>query len=332
MTPSNKPVMGGGAIRTGCGKSQVTRYLLGMVQAKGLKAVGIRHPMPYGNLVKQRVQRFATREDLAFHECTIEEREEYEPYVDNGRVVYAGVDYGAILAEAEKEADLIFWDGGNNDLPLIKPDLHFVLMDPHRQGHAVQFYPSQAQVRLADVILIAKTGTAEPTKVDAEIALARQLNPKATIIKVNSKLTAMGMDEADLAGKRVVCVEDGPTTTHGHMQYGAAVLLARRAGAIIVDPRPYFVGEMAKTYAKYPGIGALVPALGYSGQQLADMQASIAAVPADIVLSGTPIDLGDLIDPGKPMVRVAYDLEEIPGEKPLADVVDAWLAEHGLSR
>ncbi len=330
MIPSNKPVMGVGAVRTGCGKSQTTRYLLGMVQERGLRAVGIRHPMPYGDLVKQRVQRFATREDLDRHECTIEEREEYEPYVDNGRVVYAGVDYAAILAEAEKEADIIFWDGGNNDLPLIKPDLLFVLMDPHRPGDAVRYYPSQAQVRMAQVILIAKSDSADPEAVEAEIALARKLNPTAKIVKVASRLTLHGMTEAELKGKRVVCVEDGPTTTHGGMKYGAATLLARRAGAEIVDPRPYFVGEMKKTWDKYPDIGHLVPAMGYSGQQRADLEASIAAVPADIVVSGTPIDLASLVDPGKPIVRVAYDLEEIPGEPPLAGILDEWLAKHGL--
>lgn len=326
MIPAQKPVMSVCAVRTGCGKSQATRYLLGLLEQRGVKAVGIRHPMPYGNLGEQAVQRFATREDLVTHKCTVEEREEYEPYVDNDRVVYAGVDYAAILASAEDEADVILWDGGNNDLPFVRPDLHVVLMDPHRPGHTLKYYPSEAQVRMADVILIAKSLTARPEDVAAERALAAELAPDARVIAVGSALSLDGMDEGALKGRTVVCVEDGPTTTHGGMPYGAATLLARRAGAEIVDPRPYLQGELAATYEKYPQLGPLVPAMGYSKQQLRDLEASLAAVPADLVLSGTPIDLADLVDPGKPVVRVRFDLSEIEGEPPLAEVLDTWLS------
>ncbi|MHC4512375.1 MAG: GTPase [Planctomycetota bacterium] len=326
MLPSNKPVLSVCAVRTGCGKSQATRYLLGLLEERGVRAVGIRHPMPYGNLRHQAVQRFASRDDLNDQRCTIEEREEYEPYVDGGRVVFAGVDYAGILAAAEQEGDVILWDGGNNDLPFIRPDLHVVLLDPHRAGHALHYYPSEAQVRLADVLLIAKALTARPEDVEAERRLARELNPKAQVIAVASNVYTDSIDEASLAGKRVVCVEDGPTTTHGGMLYGAATLLAERAGAEIVDPRPHLVGELAATYAKYPKIGPLVPAMGYSPQQIADLQASLQAVAADLILSGTPIDLARRVECDKPIVRVRYDLEEIEGEPPLGAVLDGWLA------
>jgi len=326
MLPSEKPVLSVCAVRTGCGKSQATRYLLGLLEERGLSAVGIRHPMPYGNLRLQAVQRFATRDDLVAHECTVEEREEYEPYVDRGRVVYAGIDYARIVRRAEREADVLVWDGGNNDLPFLRPDLHVVLLDAHRPGDALRYYPSCAQVLLADVLLIAKTNTARPEDVAAERRLAAELNPRARVIAVASTLRLAGMDEAALRGRRVVCVEDGPTTTHGGMKYGAATLLARRAGAEVVDPRPHLVGELARTFRAYPALGPLVPAMGYSPAQLADLEASIAATPAELVLSGTPIDLAGLIDPGKPVVRVHYDLAEIDGEPPLGAVLDGWLA------
>jgi predicted GTPase len=332
MIPSKKPVMGIGAVRTGCGKSQTTRYFLDLLNARGLRAVGIRHPMPYGDLAAQAVQRFATWDDLVRHSCTIEEREEYEPYIKRGRVVYAGVDYPSILAAAERESDLILWDGGNNDIGFVKPDLYFVLLDPHRPGHARAYYPSEAQVRLADVLLIAKSRSATPEAIEAEKRMAAELNPRARILCVDSALTLLGHSESEIRGRRVVVVEDGPTTTHGGMAYGAGMLLARRAGAEIVDPRPWFVGEIAETYRKYPSIGALVPAMGYSPQQQADLQATLAAVPADIVVSGTPIELGNLIDPGKPILSVAYDLEEMPGEPSLAAILDHWLAKVGLGR
>ncbi len=330
MIPSTKPVLGIGAVRTGCGKSQTTRYFIDLLNKRGLKAVGIRHPMPYGDLAAQAVQRFASYDDLVKHECTIEEREEYEPYIKRGRVVYAGVDYPSILKAAEDESDLILWDGGNNDIGFIKPDLYIVLMDPHRPGHSRTYYPSEAQVRMADVILIAKSRSAKAEDIASEKALAAELNPSAKVICVDSKLTLMGHDESVLKGKKVVVVEDGPTTTHGGMPYGAGTLLAQRAGAEIVDPRPYFVGELADTFEKYPDLGPLIPAMGYSDQQQADLKATIENVPCDMVVSGTPIELADLIKPDKPIYSVAYDLEEMPGEPSLEEVTDAWFARAGL--
>ncbi len=325
MLPSRRPVIAVGAVRTGCGKSQTVRYLLDLLEARGVSAVGIRHPMPYGDLAAQAVQRFATREDLDTHRCTIEEREEYEPYLERGRVVYAGVDYARILAAAEEEASVILWDGGNNDLPLIRPDLNLVLLDAHRPGHALRYYPSGAQLRMADVLLIAKSDTADPADVAAERRLAAVHNPGAAVIAVGSRMTLDGLDEGALVGQRVVCVEDGPTTTHGGVAYGAATLLARRAGAEIVDPRPYFVGELAQTHRAYPGLGPLVPAMGYSERQRADLEATLAACPAARVLNGSPVALGRLVDPGKPIHRVRYDLHELAGEPPLAELLDSWL-------
>ncbi len=330
MIPSSKPVLGIGAVRTGCGKSQTTRYFLDLLNARGLTAVGIRHPMPYGNLAKQAVQRFASYDDLVTHDCTIEEREEYEPYIKRGRVVYAGVDYPAVLAAAEAESDLILWDGGNNDMGFIKPDMYVVLTDPHRPGHTRSHYPAEAQIRMADVILIPKSRSAKAEDIASEKALAASLNPNASVICVDSTLTLVGHEESTLEGKRVVVVEDGPTTTHGDMPYGAGTLLARRAGAEIVDPRPHLVGELAATYRQYPNLGPLIPAMGYSEQQRSDLAATIDQVPCDIVVSGTPIELADLIKPNKPIYSVAYDLEERPGEPTLDDVLDAWLAKAGL--
>ena len=325
MIPSPVPVIAVGAVRTGCGKSQTTRWLLEHLAARGLRVVAIRHPMPYGDLVAQRVQRFATRADLELHRCTIEEREEYEPYLEGGHVVYAGVDYAVILERAATEADVILWDGGNNDLPLIRPNLHITLMDAHRPGHATRYVPSEAQVRMADIILVAKADSARPDDVIADEHLARELNPWADVIAVGSALTLVGASEADLRGKRVVCVEDGPTTTHGGMTYGAATMVARRAGALLVDPRPHLVGELKETFAKYPDLGPLVPAMGYSPQQQRDLEATLRAVPAEIVLNGSPIALDRLVDPGKPMYRVRYDLAFIPGEADLAEVIDRRL-------
>jgi len=330
MLPSRRPVIGVGAVRTGCGKSQVTHWVTQRLVDQGLRAVAIRHPMPYGDLEAQAVQRFATREDLDRHQCTIEEREEYEPYLERGLVVYAGVDYARILAAAEEEADVILWDGGNNDLPLIRPDLHLVLLDAHRPGHAWTWVPSEAQVRMADVVLIAKADTASAEAVAGERALAAELAPGIPVVAIGSEIQLEGCEEASLAGKRVVCVEDGPTTTHGGMTFGAASLLAQRAGAVVVDPRPHLVGEIDATYASYPDLGPLVPAMGYSDQQQADLEASLRASPADVVLNGSPIDLGALIDPGKPMYRVRYTLGELPGEPSLGEIVDAFLAEKGL--
>ena len=326
MLPSRRRVVAVCAVRTGCGKSQTVRYLLDLLEARGVRAVGIRHPMPYGDLAAQAVQRFATRGDLERHACTIEEREEYEPYLERGRVVYAGVTYREILASAEGEADVILWDGGNNDLPFVRPDLHIVLADPHRPGDSTGYYPSEAQVRMAHVVLLAKANTATPEAVAAERARIAACNPSATTIAVGSALSLDGMDEAALRGARVVCVEDGPTTTHGGMGYGAALLLARRAGAVVVDPRPHFQGALRATHQAYPALGPLVPAMGYSPQQVADLEATLRATPADVVLAGTPIDLAGLVAPDKPVIRVRYDLVELPGEPPLAAILDGWLA------
>lgn len=331
MVASVKPVIGVGAVRTGCGKSQTTRWVLEHLRRKGVRTVGIRHPMPYGDLAAQAVQRFAKQDDLFRHRCTIEEREEYEPYVERGLVVYAGVDYARIVAAAEAESDVLLWDGGNNDLPLVRPDLHIVLLDAHRPGHARTWYPSEAQLRLADIVLIAKADTADPAGIAAERALAADLAPGKPVIAVGSALSLDDALESDLAGKRVVCVEDGPTTTHGGMAYGAATLLARRAGATIVDPRPSFVGELAATLRKYPDLGPLVPAMGYSDEQRDDLEATLRAVDADLVLNGSPIALDRLISPGKPILRVRYDLAELPGEPSLAALVDQWLEERGLA-
>ena len=331
MLPSSKPVLSVCAVRTGCGKSQASRYLLGLMEQRGVRSVGIRHPMPYGDLVKQAVQRFATVQDLVDHECTIEEREEYELYVDRGRIVYAGVDYAGILAQAETESDVVTWDGGNNDLPFIRPDLHIVLVDPHRPGDELRYYPSEAQLRLADVVLLAKSSTADPAHVAAERELVAQVNPTATVIAVGSAIALVGdHDEASLKGKKVVCVEDGPTTTHGGMLYGAATILAKRAGAEIVDPRPFLKGELKATWQKYPKLGPLVPAMGYSDGQRADLQETLEAVPCDVILSGTPIDLNRVVDIDRPVWRIGYDLEELEGEPSLAGLLDDWLAKVGI--
>ncbi len=327
MLRCSKPVLSVCAVRTGCGKSQTVRYLLDLLEPRGVRAVGVRHPMPYGDLVAQAVQRFAGREDLVRHACTIEEREEYEPYLERGRVVYAGVDYARIRDAAEQEADLLLWDGGNNDLPFFRPDLHVVLADPHRRGHAIGYYPSATQVRMADLLLVTKVDSAPPEAVDAEIGDLRSLNAHAPIVRVGSRMSLVGAEEGALRGRRVVCVEDGPTTTHGGVAYGAATLLARRAGAEIVDPRPYFQGELRATHERYPKLGPLVPAMGYSDAQQADLRATLEAVPADLVLSGTPIDLARLLggELSRPLLRVRYDLEELPGETPLATILDEFL-------
>ena len=329
MIPGKKPILSICAVRTGCGKSQAMRYVLEKLRDRGLKAVGIRHPMPYGDLARQAVQRFASRDDLVIHDCTVEEREEYEPYIEHGHVVFAGVDYTAILRAAEEEADVILWDGGNNDLPFVKPDLAIVLDDPHRPGDGLRYYPSEAQLRLADVIFIAKSRTAPPQSVAAERKLCESVNPGAKVLAVASTLTldpASGLTEADLAGKRVVVVEDGPTTTHGGMLYGAGTLLAKRAGATIVDPRGAFVGELAATYVKYPKLGELIPAMGYSPAQLSDLEASINNLDVDYVVSGTPIALEKLISAKAPILRVRYDLEELEGEESIDSILDQFLA------
>ncbi|MBM4131655.1 GTPase [bacterium] len=307
---SSKPVISVGAVRTGCGKSQTSRRICRILRAAGKKVVAVRHPMPYGNLEAQRVQRFASIGDLTEHKCTIEEMEEYEPHVAAGGVIYAGVDYEAILREAEKEADIILWDGGNNDTPFFRSDLHIVVADPHRPGHENTYYPSETNVRLADVVIINKVVEAEFENIETVRENIRAINPKAVIIDAASPLTITG--DVDLAGKRVLVVEDGPTLTHGDMKFGAGVVAALRLGAgELVDPRPWARGRLAETFAQYPEIGALLPAMGYGEEQKADLEATIDAVECDVVVIGTPIDLNRVVKIRKPTVRVGYELQEI---------------------
>ncbi len=321
MLKSAKPVVAICAVRTGSGKSQTTRKASNLLQDRGKKVVVIRHPMPYGNLAKQAVQRFATLEDMDKHECTIEEREEYEHHINNGVVVYAGVDYASILKEAEKEADVVLWDGGNNDLPFYKPDVMITVVDPHRAGHEVGYYPGETNLYLADVIVVNKIDSADQKGIDTVLANVKDRNPGATVIMAESPLTVEG-DAALIAGKRVLCVEDGPTLTHGEMKYGAAVVAARNHGAAtIVDPRPWAVGRIAETFEIYPGIGELLPAMGYGDQQISDLEETVNAVDCDIVLVGTPIDLTRLIKIEKPHMRIGYRLEEI-GTPNLGTVLD----------
>jgi predicted GTPase len=307
---SSKPVVSVGAVRTGCGKSQTSRRICQILRAAGKKVVAVRHPMPYGDLEKQRVQRFAEIADLEKHNCTIEEMEEYEPHVAVGGVIYAGVDYEAILREAEKEADIILWDGGNNDTPFFKSDLHIVVADPHRPGHELGYFPSETNLRIADAVVINKEVEAEFENIEQVRDNIRSVNPKAVIIDAASPLTVEG--DVDLRGKRVLVVEDGPTLTHGEMTYGAGVVAAMRMGAEeLVDPRPWATGRLAETFAHYPEIGTLLPAMGYGAEQVADLEKTINAVDCDAVVIGTPIDLTRIVRIDKPTVRVKYELQEI---------------------
>jgi predicted GTPase len=316
---STKPVISVGAVRTGCGKSQTSRRICEILRAAGKKVVAIRHPMPYGDLVAQKVQRFAEVGDLAKHKCTIEEMEEYEPHIMAGGVIYAGVDYEAILREAEKEADIILWDGGNNDTPFYKSDLHIVVADPHRPGHENTYYPSETNVRLADVVIINKVVEAEFENIETVRDNIRTINPDAVIIDAASPLTLEG--DFDLFGKTVLVVEDGPTLTHGEMTYGAGVVAALKMGAEeLVDPRPWATGRLAETFEQYPDIGTLLPAMGYGDEQVADLEKTINAVECDAVVIGTPIDLTRIVKINKPTVRVRYDLQEI-GSPNLTEVL-----------
>ena len=310
MLTSSKPVVAVTAARTGCGKSQTTRHVTDILRALGRKVVVVRHPMPYGDLAKQAVQRFATYEDLDRHECTIEEREEYEPHLDRGLVVYAGVDYEAILRQAEQEADIVLWDGGNNDLPFFKPDLQITVVDPHRPGHEMRYWPGEANVRMSDVIVINKIDTADFEAVQEVRRNIARLNPEATVVDAASPIFVD--DPAAIRGKRVLVVEDGPTLTHGGMAYGAGVIAAKRFGAAeIIDPRPWAVDSIAATYAKYPGTGPILPAMGYGEAQLHDLEATINQIPCDLVIVGTPIDLARIIDIKHPNQRVRYELQPI---------------------
>jgi len=310
MLQSKKPVISVCAVRTGSGKSQTTRRVTQILRDVGKKTVAIRHPMPYGNLEEQIWQRFATYADLDHYRCTIEEREEYEPHIDRGVVVYAGVDYGEILRRAEEEADVIVWDGGNNDLPFYKPDLHIVVADPHRPGHEMTYHPGEANLRMADVVLINKVDTADINDVQRVHESIRAVNPGAVVIEANSPVFVD--DPTQIHGKRVLVVEDGPTLTHGEMTYGAGIVAARRFGAEeIVDPRPFVTRTIAETFQKYPYIGTLLPAMGYGDKQVADLQETINTVDCDLVIVATPIDLGRILHINKPAVRVRYELEEL---------------------
>ncbi|KAF0141117.1 MAG: GTPase-like protein [Stygiobacter sp.] len=324
MIKSTKPVIAVLAVRTGCGKSQTSRRIVKLLEEAGKKVVAVRHPMPYGDLVKQKVQRFATLEDLKTHECTIEEIEEYEPHVARGGVIYAGVDYEAILREAEKEADVILWDGGNNDMSFYKPDVTVTVVDPHRPGHEMRYYPGNTSLRMADVVVVNKVDSASVEGIEEVHKNVKAVNPTAIVIDANSPLT---VDSPEMIkGKRVLVVEDGPTLTHGEMKYGAGTVAAQRLGAKeIVDPRPYTVASITATYQKYPNIGVLLPAMGYGDDQRKDLEDTINNTKCDSVIIGTPIDLGRILKINKPSTRVMYELEEI-GEVTLKTI----LKEKGL--
>ena len=327
MFPSTKPVIAVVAVRTGCGKSQTSRKVIEALMKRDLKVVAVRHPMPYGNLVEQKVQRYATIDDLAKHKCTIEEMEEYEPHIVRGNVIYAGVDYEAILRDAEKDpdgCDVVIWDGGNNDFSFYKPDLTITVVDPHRPGHEVSYYPGEVNLRLADVVVINKIETAKPEDIQTVRENIAALNPKAVVIDGASPIR---VDRPDLIrGKRVLVVEDGPTLTHGEMKIGAGVVAARKYGAAEeVDPRPYTVGRLTETFNIYPGIGKLLPAMGYGEEQLRDLEKTINNTDCDSVIIGTPIDLNRIIKINKPTTRVYYDLQEI-GDPTLETVLDEFIA------
>ncbi|HZX98798.1 MAG TPA: cyclic 2,3-diphosphoglycerate synthase [Dermatophilaceae bacterium] len=319
MLTSTVPVVAVCAVRTGAGKSQTTRAIADTLKEAGKRVVAVRHPMPYGNLEAQRVQRYATLADLDRYDTTIEEREEYEPHITSGTIIYAGVDYGQILEQAQAECDVLLWDGGNNDLPFYKPDIHIVVADPLRAGHETSYYPGEVNLRMADVIVINKMDSASTEQVNALMETIHQTNPGAMVITANSRVT---VDDPDaIKGKRVLVVEDGPTLTHGEMKFGAGVVAARAHGAAeIVDPRPWATGTIAETFLKYD-VGPVLPAMGYSEGQLAEMEEIIDAADADIVVIGTPIDLRAVIEFRKPAIRVRYDLEELPDSPSLLDAL-----------
>ncbi|MCL2857587.1 MAG: cyclic 2,3-diphosphoglycerate synthase [Oscillospiraceae bacterium] len=328
MIKSNKKVIAVCAVRTGCGKSQTTRKIIEILNAKGLKVIAIRHPMPYGDLVAQKVQRFASLDDLKKHNCTIEEMEEYEPHVASGNVIYAGVDYAEILKQAENDpngCDVILWDGGNNDFPFYKPDLMVTVADPHRPGHELSYYPGEVTLRIADVVVINKIDSADFAGIQEVRQNIAKVNPAATVVEAASTISVT--DPALIKGKKVLIVEDGPTLTHGEMKIGAGVVAAHRFGAAeIVDPRQYAVGKLAETYKTYPNIGVVLPAMGYGDQQIKDLEATIAATPCDSIVVATPIDLGRIVKMNKPSTRVAYDLQEI-GKPCLEDVLEEFLGK-----
>ncbi|MGA2973692.1 MAG: cyclic 2,3-diphosphoglycerate synthase [Spirochaetia bacterium] len=323
MLKARVPVVAVCAVRTGSGKSQTTRRVARVLKAMGRKPVVIRHPMPYGNLSEQKVQRFATLDDMKRHKCTIEEMEEYEPHIEEGFIVYAGVDYAAILEEAEKEADTILWDGGNNDLPFYAPDVHITVVDPHRPGHELTYFPGRVNLAMAHVIVINKMDTASPAGIEKVRASIRAVNPRAQVVDAASPIF---VDRAaEIRGKRVLVVEDGPTLTHGEMAYGSGTVAARKHGAgEMVNPRPFVTGKIKETFDKYPGIGALLPAVGYGEEQVRDLEDTIRRVPCDLVIVATPVDLTRIIRIDKPMLRVRYELQEL-GTPNLEDILKARL-------
>ncbi len=323
MIKSTKPVIGIGAVRTGCGKSQTTRRVAQILKDAGKKVAAIRHPMPYGDLTAQKVQRFATIDDLKKHKCTIEEMEEYEPHITTGTVIYAGVDYEAILREAEKEADVILWDGGNNDMPFYELDLNVVVVDPHRAGHELTYYPGETNLLMADVVVINKIDSAAPEDIELVRWNIRQANPRAMVIDAASPIAVE--DPNLINGKSALIVEDGPTLTHGEMKFGAGTVAAEKFGALeAIDPREYTVGTITETFDKYPEIGLVLPAMGYGDQQMKDLEATIAKVDCDVVIIGTPIDLRRVCKIKQPSVRVTYDLQEI-GRPSLVDALAEFL-------
>lgn len=329
MIKSTKPVVSVVASRTGAGKSQTSRKVVEILQGLGKKTVSVRHPMPYGDLAKQKVQRFAAIGDLKKHECTIEEMEEYEPHIARGNVIYAGVDYEAILREAEKEADIIIWDGGNNDMSFYKSDLTITVVDPHRAGHEMNYYPGRTNIHLADAVVINKIDSANLEQINTVRENVSKLNPKAKIVEAASPISLdFEKDAALIRGKRVLVIEDGPTLTHGEMKYGAGTIAAQKfEAAEIIDPRPYAVKSISDTYKKYPNIGILLPAMGYGDKQMKDLEATIAKVPCDAVIIGTPIDLRRVIKINKPAVRVSYNLQEI-GHPDLRSILTDFVKKH----
>ena len=331
MVKSTKPVIAVGAVRTGCGKSQTSRKVIEYLMEKGLKVVAIRHPMPYGDLVEQKVQRFATVEDLAKHKCTIEEMEEYEPHVVRGNVIYAGVDYEAILRAAENDpdgCDVVLWDGGNNDFPFYKPDLNITVVDPHRPGNELTYYPGEVTLRLADVAVINKIDTATPEGIQTVRESIAKVAPNAIVVDAASPIKVD--DPSVIRGKKVLVVEDGPTLTHGEMKIGAGTVAAMKYGAgELVDPRPFTVGKLSETFEIYPNIGTLLPAMGYSEQQLKDLEKTIEKTDCEAVVIGTPIDLNRIIKINKPNTRVYYDLQEI-GDPDLSGIIDDFVKKHNL--
>ncbi|MCK9245823.1 MAG: cyclic 2,3-diphosphoglycerate synthase [Anaerolineaceae bacterium] len=317
---SNKPLIGVTAIRTGAGKSQTSRRVAEALQNLGYKVAAIRHPMPYGDLVKQKVQRFATYEDLDIHECTIEEREEYEPHIDTGVIIYSGVDYEAILRDAEKEADVILWDGGNNDFSFYKTDLLIVVMDPHRAGHELRYYPAEVNMRMADVFVINKVDTAKPSDIDIVRESIARVNPDATVVEAASPIFVENPEM--IKGKRVLAIDEGPTVTHGDLPYDFGYFAAKRYGAKeIVDPRPFAVGDLKETFKKFPHLGNVLPSMGYGEKQIRDLEATIDGSDVDLVVIGTPIDMTRVMKINKPSVRVTYKLQEI-GSPTLQDVIE----------